>query len=126
MTWNDTLRTGNPTIDAQHEELCWLTDELAGAREKGNLAAALEFLLNYTRTHFSDEEAYMESIGFTELAEHRQKHRYFVETVMDYQERSDRRQLDFKTLLDFLTKWLVEHIQEEDIPMVRGSATWEE
>ena len=128
MLWNDTLRTGNPGIDFQHEELCWLIDELQEARTKGNLAAALDFLVSYTRTHFRDEESFMETNGYAGLTEHRDKHREFIATVVDFQADFFGGRLEFQTLLDFLGSWLVDHIQQVDITMLKeleASRDWQ-
>ena len=78
MGWDDTLATGNPTVDEQHKTLLSIFDEIAeatttgvGNREIGHMLVRLS---DYVSLHFAEEEALMASHEYPELASHCAEH----------------------------------------------------
>lgn len=80
--WREDYETGDGLIDSQHRELLKLSNLLMEAAAKGRsrdiLKDAFKALFNYTRKHFSEEEAFWEKCGLSTQAEHRQMHRDLV------------------------------------------------
>ncbi|OHE73243.1 MAG: hypothetical protein A2007_02665 [Verrucomicrobia bacterium GWC2_42_7] len=63
-TWNDTLKLGQPDIDAQHQEMFNLLMELSvemkkRARGKNKVNKILDTLETYSRQHFELEEEHI-------------------------------------------------------------------
>ncbi len=126
VTWDPTLVTGVPEIDAQHEELFRRLDALLeairGGRSRDEVGRTLTFLEEYARLHFATEEAQMEARGYPGLADHRAEHEGF---------RGDLRALEAEFLRDgpsasliirvntHLTGWLRSHIYRTDRAMGR-------
>ncbi|GAB4275696.1 MAG: hypothetical protein Kow0029_17100 [Candidatus Rifleibacteriota bacterium] len=79
------------------------------------LSYILRFLVGYTRYHFSAEEAFMKQIGYPLLEEHRIIHDQLIEKVtrilLDLKEG---KVIDAKTIGEFLTDWVKNHIMNED------------
>ena len=79
----------------------------------------LDELREYTKIHFSDEEAYMKKIGFPELDAQIHAHTAFVDKLMnidlDELDKIDDHQQEYLLeLIDFLAGWLVNHILKMD------------
>lgn len=119
--------TGIADIDKEHERLFELAQETDDLLNDGllydkadSLLRLISDLINYTQTHFSHEEAYMERIHYANREEHMKQHRKFEESLLkfdiealedDYDAQNDA----VKKLLNFLVGWLVIHIQEVDM-----------
>jgi len=117
--WRDEYCTHVDAMDANHRELFRRANALYHGIETGTELTAvrsmLQFLAQYTETHFSDEEKLMRSHDFPGLGHHRREHRRLLDQVRDYQRRLNddhiRLDLDF---LAFLKDWVSDHILTED------------
>lgn len=120
IEWKPEYSVGNDAIDADHQGLFALVQELANADITGGfLDGILVRLEAYTEGHFEREEALMQKIGYPGFEEHVQAHRAFVEWLAAVQ-KTYRRAAESPFLIgdmvnDFLESWLVEHILEEDM-----------
>ena len=119
IAWNDSLSVGVMTIDAQHKKLVDTLNQLHDAMLSGQArqltSPILERLLQYTREHFSAEEAMMAAAGYTGLAEHTLRHRDLTRQVEGYVTRFQHGEITLNLhLMHFLRDWLTRHIQGED------------
>jgi hemerythrin len=119
IEWNDELSTGIQEIDDQHRQLIALLNEFYAAVERGEREEGIRTLFegvdNYTVFHFSHEEAFMERIGYPDLASHREIHAMFRQeyrTAMERHEAGDRKAV--RDLVAFLFSWLYTHINKTD------------
>ncbi len=80
--WTSDLETGNAIIDGEHKKLIQAADDLveACAQGKGRQVVndAVEFLLNYTKTHFAHEEELQQKYKFPAYPAHRTWHQSYV------------------------------------------------
>lgn len=71
IEWTPDLSVGVENIDEQHKIWFQKANELFEAgkerRAKEYINTMIDFLDEYTKKHFKDEEAYMEEIGYPEL-----------------------------------------------------------
>lgn len=85
FVWTKDLETGHGLIDSEHQQLIKAADALMDACGQGKgrqeLASAVNFLSNYTKTHFSHEEALMTGCKFPDYAMHRSWHQGFVAQI---------------------------------------------
>ncbi|HEY1766131.1 MAG TPA: bacteriohemerythrin [Terracidiphilus sp.] len=119
LTWNDDYLVGVQSLDNQHNVLIDLLNELDAAMLNGHTrnraVLTLRKLLNYTRGHFSTEEAMMASAGYPGLAGHRIQHRGLTKHVEEFEARFERGEGALTPqLLGFLRDWLTNHIQDAD------------
>ena len=79
------LLTGNESIDKQHKELIEKINKLVLSCENGSCRLEsikiLDYLADYTEFHFREEELLQEQAGYPGLAEHKERHNEFRETV---------------------------------------------
>ena len=86
MIWKEKYRVGVPLIDEQHEELFRrVTDFVETLRSAGEweqkipkVNETLAFMKDYVVTHFHDEEAYQQKIGYPGFEAHRKIHNDMV------------------------------------------------
>lgn len=122
VKWDESFSVGNGLLDGQHQKLFRaindLYDATRGRKATAESRRALEFLIDYTRTHFADEEALMEARGYPGLAEHRAEHQELIANLQEFARRLAREETDpfvDEDLLFFLTgTWLVDHVMSSD------------
>ena len=85
IKWTPNLSVGVEFIDEQHKIWFEKANQLfeAGQRGEGKeyILQMFDFLDDYTKTHFKDEEEYMESIKYPELDAQKKAHAHFVEEL---------------------------------------------
>ena len=118
--------TGIGLIDDEHRQLFALVNEVHTLvcddmifDKYDEIMRILTELRNYTEMHFHDEEAYMEQINYADLDAQRRAHNAFIEKLVDINfeelESLDNNQQEYlQDILDFLAKWLVNHILKMD------------
>lgn len=122
--WDDSYRTGHNLVDAQHQELFRMVNDLHDAmvanKAREVLMPTLEKLAKYTMEHFRSEEGLMTKISYPAISEHRHKHAELTREVKDLMEkyRSGKAVLSI-TLSNFLANWLRHHIKEDDMALIK-------
>lgn len=125
MEWGDRLKVGHSRIDADHQKLVGLLNQLSDAMSTGKgrelCAGVLSELIDYTRTHFAMEEQLMATHGYAQAAAHKAEHTKLVAEVLDFKKRLDGGTVTLSvSLLHFLADWLSHHILESDKALARG------
>jgi len=121
VRWSDQFNLDIPEIDAAHRHLFETLDrlhaELLGERRRSEIQAILDYVADYTRTHFAEEEAWMERQQQSGLAQHRAAHRLLVarlgQIADDWRCGNVHASIDFFGFL--LGDWLWRHIMEVDM-----------
>ena len=119
VKWKDEYSVGIESIDKQHRKLLNLINNLQTAvyfsTGEQFEHEALDALVDYTRTHFTYEEALMEQHAYPDYESHRQQHEKMiakVEAVLaEYQQDRD---TAMKKATVFLREWLINHINGTD------------
>jgi hemerythrin len=82
LQWEPRLSVGVPFIDQQHQELIGALNALLAAmqssRGKEEVGKLLQFLGEYTVSHFAAEEQMMARTRYPGLAGHKEQHEAFV------------------------------------------------
>ncbi|WP_026884390.1 bacteriohemerythrin [Clostridium akagii] len=125
----DEYITGVQLIDREHEKLFEI-GERAYQLLKNNFALdkydkimlIVGELKDYTEFHFNDEEEYMASINYTGLFTQKVQHAEFIRVLNNFDAKSIDKNQDetIMKLLDYIAKWLVEHILKEDLRIKEG------
>jgi hemerythrin len=113
------FKLGIPEMDDEHVILVNMLNEVhdfirAGEKDKAS-AYFKQTLAAYVGTHFSDEEAYMEKIGFPQIDEHRKIHANYRQSVEESLPKID--SLDetaFRNALTDTYTWIINHIGKTD------------
>jgi hemerythrin len=118
IAWDRSLMIGNEVIDMQHKHLFEIFEKFRCATQSINREAesttCISEMLKYVEDHFSDEEAHMNAIRFYGLESHKVLHKEFVDKVNDYTDSCSSGYVPYADMLEFLVKWLTEHIMVED------------
>lgn len=121
LTWNPMMEVGVAVLDADHRTLVGLINDLHRSlgddEEYATLGSVLKALEEYAEHHFTREERVMQICRYPSAAVHGRMHqRLFaqVRQLKDAYER-DRTAVRAKDCLDFLHRWLIEHICSSDM-----------
>ena len=117
--------TNIPLIDEEHQQLFDYANQVYDllhqefiADKYDNIADVLGKLRDYTKKHFAEEEAYMESIQYKRLFSQKIQHNAFIQKLEEWDlesiDGSDNQDETIQEMLNFLTDWLIHHILELD------------
>lgn len=115
------LLTENEVIDAQHKELFEKINDLFVSCENGEGKEAalqtLEYLVDYTKFHFSAEEKLQEEINFPDIKQHKVEHEKLIQAVAGLKEKLENEgpTPEFQDeLYAKMVQWLYGHIRGYD------------
>jgi len=125
IEWDEAkLGTGLPDIDAQHKEWLRRYNEFDNAVMNGQgldvIFNTLAFMVQYTETHFSHEEARMAECGCQAQGENRAAHDQFrtrLDELLDWLEHAKPTTVEVVVLQQELEDWLVKHISTIDVQL---------
>lgn len=119
ITWSDRYSVGISRIDAQHQRLVDLINDLHAATLAGEGNSALDKILDglagYVVSHFATEEALMKKFAYPGYDQHKAEHERLAAQVKLLLEKSrtDRTALSPEVMM-FLQRWLIGHIANVD------------
>ena len=124
ITWTQDMSVGVKEIDDQHKQFIQIISDFYDAFNKNKVQSEMEGILqkliDYAVLHFETEEKYFDKFDFEFKDEHRQKHKELKEKVLDFQGRFKKEGTDIvEEFMDFLTDWLVDHVETEDQKYVK-------
>lgn len=127
--WTKELETGNAQIDSEHKQLIEAINNLLTACSSGHgrdeLANTVDFLSQYTKTHFGHEETLQRQTGYPDYANHKRYHESFIKIVNDFSVRLKSEGATIKLVGEInsqLGGWLLNHIKSEDVKVARHVA----
>lgn len=117
--------TGIEFIDEEHKQLFSYANEAYELLQEefipdkyDRIVVILDQLRDYTKKHFSDEEAYMESINYKRIFTQKVQHQAFIDKLddidLDSIDAGQDQDRAIEDILTFLTDWLIHHILEVD------------
>ncbi len=119
IQWNQDLSVRNENLDKEHQK--WITilnnfyDGLMMSKSKEKLEGLVQEMLDYTNYHFASEEAFMRSINYPDLADHQEKHAFYIDKLTGFQEKIKEGKLILSLeVTNFLKTWLINHIKGVD------------
>lgn len=128
---NEDYLLGVERMDMQHARLLELMDEVNSLLKDENklykcadIRKILAGIKEYIKMHFTDEEQYMEEIGYEGLAEHKKLHEAFAVKAEEFDVHVSELSLNtqdgmIQELLEYLIDWIQKHICEEDRKYVK-------
>jgi hemerythrin len=125
IEWNEAkLGTGLPDIDAQHREWLRRYNEFDDAVMKGQglevIFSTLAFMVQYTETHFSHEEARMAELGCQAQDVNRAAHDQFrtrLDEMLSWLENARPTTVEVVIFKQELEDWLTNHISTIDVQL---------
>ena len=128
IVWQERNETGIPLIDEQHRGVVSIINSFhyMMSENMGNTmmySCISDTLKNYSHIHFVTEEALLKEFNYPGLEKHIEAHKGLAIEVERIGSQAIRDQ-NARPLLEFLKKWWIEHINEEDqlyVPYLRSS-----
>ncbi|STQ86761.1 bacteriohemerythrin [Helicobacter muridarum] len=116
IKWEDRYSIGNYLIDEQHKklfELANMADNMADKQtDPSEIKKIIAALFGYMKTHFRDEEAYMTTIRYPYIEDHKERHKNIIVEMTSLVKDIKK---DFKKqLVIIMEQWLLGHILEHD------------
>jgi len=111
LDWIPVLALNSEPVDQQHQHLFEIYNSAVEFEDDLlDQEGMLGQLFEYAQFHFSDEEAFMESVGYPPqaLEAHKRLHRGFIQRLGTLQD------APAWELLDYIREWLLRHIMAED------------
>ncbi|MBX0311030.1 MAG: hemerythrin family protein [Sulfurihydrogenibium sp.] len=119
IEFDDNLLTHVKEMDNQHVKLVELLNKTYDLLKEGKRNEAVRLFKNeiiaYTEHHLSEEEKFMEEIGYPELEQHKKVHELFrkeIHNLAPHVENGDPKA--FKQALSLAWGWLYNHIAKTD------------
>lgn len=114
MAWNNTWNLGVGPMDGQHRGLIDAMNRLherseAGARP-AEVLELMDELFRLAGQHFSQEETFMESFDYPDLAKHKMIHQTLMDRLAAHRTEMAQTHRASEEFFDFLKFWLVSHI----------------
>lgn len=115
------LETGNAMIDEQHKQLFGAINDLLEACSSGkgrdSLMKTMNFLGDYTKKHFADEEALQMRSKYPDYPNHKRYHTEFIKKVGELSGKLEKEGATIVLVGEVNTTmagWLISHIKQED------------
>ncbi len=125
IIWDPSLETGDPTIDAQHQELFSLVNQLRDASVEGwaeeGVRDVLVRLSDYVATHFAAEQALMARVRYPvdAVMSHTDEHMKLTQRTTEMAKAYARGEVaTVLPLAEFLYEWLGTHIRKTDRALI--------
>ncbi|MEA4908018.1 MAG: hemerythrin family protein [Chloroflexi bacterium] len=119
ITWDNTYSVGIKDMDAQHEKMIGIINQLHDAMRIGQgtkeLGSIIEEMVAYTQYHFSSEEKILSAQTYPGYLKQKGEHAAFVKKVNEFKTQFDEGKLSLSIeVLNFLKQWWTGHILVED------------
>ncbi len=119
LEWDESFATGVVKFDQQHRKLFDMVNELHDAmqkkRSKEAIGSILNRLIEYTGSHFADEEAAFSKFHYPDQAQHKQHHSKLVGQVLELHGKFNSGEAVLtQSVIEFLQDWLITHIKGVD------------
>lgn len=119
IEWKETFSVKNDDIDAQHQKLIEMINDMHDAMKTGKgseaVAEIIDEMKRYTVYHFETEEKLMEEAGYPELKEHREEHQHFNKKVNEFCKEMKKSKAGLSMqVMSFLADWMRKHFLEVD------------
>lgn len=119
--WRDSFSVSNEKIDTQHKELFRLANFVENLDPRSvtklEISNLFKEFFTYMQEHFSEEEAYMESLDYPLLDQHRKLHQDIISSISDILKQKKSIEELQQAMKEASHKWLVEHIINNDLKM---------
>ncbi len=116
VIWKEAYSVGSRELDAQHQAIFKLLNELYAVLQEGGgdkpPPVLLQEAAKYAQQHFETEEHLMALCGYPRLPEHQQVHRQYVRRVAEIGQDPEG-EIDCELFL-FLKDWWLNHVTQMD------------
>lgn len=115
LIWSEDYSVGVDKFDFHHKKLFSIINSLRkiSSNEKSDeIVKILDELLDYSNYHLKKEEEFFDNFGYSEAEAHKKKHQFYNQKLKEFIDSKET--FDVNQVLDFLEKWWMNHILQED------------
>lgn len=116
--WQPEMQIDAGPIDEDHKKLISLANRILKMntpdRDASELKMVIRELYEYVQVHFAREEAYMRSLGYPGLRDHRHKHQQIIKDMNHHLNSSYHLGQVLGSFRQLVSVWVIQHIMEED------------
>ena len=120
MTWDKRWKTGIKALDAQHMELFSLLNKMI---DEGLFSEHVydnfNEIIEYTELHFAEEERRMQEAKYPYYPEHLSSHLNLMQEMLNVRAYLKKKGRFKQNPKQFMVRWLINHIQFEDMLYVQ-------
>lgn len=123
IRWKEEYTMGVSQIDEQHRKLFEIAAKIHELLKNELYSDKFDKIMEligelkaYTIFHFQSEEEYMRQIGYKKFLTHKVDHDDFIDKInhVDFNAVDENQNAYILEILDFVVKWIDEHILEKD------------
>jgi hemerythrin len=118
FTWNAKYSIGNAQIDAEHQGLIELANDIATFASHGEKVARVRkdilALYEHMRVHFQHENEYMLQLGYPRYEEHKKQHEEILTAMNAIIKHSDNLDALVYKLKQLMHAWVRGHVLAQD------------
>lgn len=127
IDWTDSLSVNYRLLDADHRRFIEFLNKLYDASHEGHdhqaAVAAMNMLVDFTKTHFIHEETLMRKTAYPQFIPHKIEHDRLLKQIEDFRQRYAAGQVGLsRDTVVFLRGWLCDHIVKVDVHLGRWLA----
>ena len=120
LEWNESYSVNVERLDTQHRRLFTAANTLIGAidscQDPAEINAILDFLINYTNYHLTEEETLLASYHYEFKDRHAQGHQELIDQILKFKSHlTETPPLSADQVFEFLQGWIANHILQEDL-----------
>ena len=114
--WKDDYSVGVSRFDSHHKKLFDIANQLHEMMKQGRggdvIEPVLRELVDYTHYHLKEEEKVMETIGYSDIINHKRAHRVFTNQLDEAMAEVDKGRTIFVVIkiAKMVIDWLINHI----------------
>jgi hemerythrin len=124
FVWSAKYSIGNAQIDAEHQRLIELANDVAALADSGEKIARIKqdivALYDYAKNHFKHEEDYMLELAYPQYEEHKKLHEGIIAEMNSIMKHSGNLDALVYKLKRLMNVWVLEHILHEDSRIAPG------
>jgi hemerythrin len=123
VEWKDSYKIGDPEVDAQHQHLFELINELAAVDSMHDLRPLVMQIYKATREHFELEEALMRRVNYPDIDAHIAHHAKLLGRLNLLSMDVGKGHMSRPAISSLMNEWALCHVTEDDALLSRYLAS---
>jgi|APLak6261669570_1056073.scaffolds.fasta_scaffold00011_33 hemerythrin len=113
--WQDHYKIGNATVDAQHQHLFELANQIVEATDTDEITRLVMLFYQHIREHFQSEEDLMKLYHYPCYPVHVEAHNLMLDRLIEISKTIQHEQWNPTDIREFVSDWVLRHILEVDM-----------
>ncbi len=114
VEWKDSYKVGDPEVDAQHQHLFELINELVAVDSLRDLRPLVMQLYKFTREHFDLEEALMRRVNYPDIDTHVDHHDKLLARLSLLSMDVGKGHMSKSAIAALMNDWALRHVTQDD------------